>query len=214
MPKQTLFVGNPALIVVDIQCGAAMPYDLTGIGHMDGWRDRIDRAEHLVAGARAAGVPVIFFQEVHRRSGVDFGRELDGAEGVHCLEGEEATALWPTHSEVVEPTAVRLTFAGMIYATDDHDVRKLTATLQPVNETFRATLEKVRALDVPASMQRVHERYVEALALYVKASAEMLKVAQDSSDRHLVEAQMMSKLASEELLKAGDVLWPGEHKPN
>jgi len=60
----------------------------------------------------------------------------------------------------------------------------------------------------------VHERYVEALALYVKASAEMLKVAQDSSDRHLVEAQMMSKLASEELLKAGDVLWPGEHKPN
>lgn len=125
-----------------------------------------------------------------------------------------ATALWPTHSEVVEPTAVRLTFAGMIYATDDHDVHKLTATLQPVNETFRTVLEKVRALDVPASMQRVHERYVDALTLYVKASVEMLKVGQDRNDQHLVEAQAMSKLASEELLKAGDVLWPGEHKPN
>ena len=38
--------------------------------------------------ARDAGIPVVFFQEVHRRSGIDFGRELDGTEGVHCLEGE------------------------------------------------------------------------------------------------------------------------------
>jgi nicotinamidase-related amidase len=33
---------------------------------------------------------------VHRRSGVDFGRELDGAESVHCVEGDDATELWPT----------------------------------------------------------------------------------------------------------------------
>lgn len=125
-----------------------------------------------------------------------------------------ATSLWPTHSGVVEPTAVRLTFAGLIYTTDDHDVRKLAATLQPVNETFRAALEKVRALDVPASMQAVHDRYVDALTLYVRASAEMLKVAQDNNDHHLIEAQVISERASEELLKAGDVLWPGEHKPN
>lgn len=125
-----------------------------------------------------------------------------------------ATALWPMHSEVVEPSAVRLTFAGMIYATDDHDVKKLAATLGPVHETFRSAVEKARAMDVPASMQAVHDLYVTSLDLYVKASTEMLKLAQDGNEHHLVDAQVMSKLASEDLLKAGDVLWPGEHKPN
>jgi nicotinamidase-related amidase len=32
-------------------------------------------------------------REEHRRSLVDFGRELDGSEGVHCLEGDPATAI-------------------------------------------------------------------------------------------------------------------------
>jgi hypothetical protein len=125
-----------------------------------------------------------------------------------------ATALWPMHSEVVEPSAVRLTFAGMIYATEDHDAKKLAATLGPVNETFRAAVDKARAMDVPASMQAVHDLYVTSLDLYVRASAEMLKLAQDGNERHLIDAQVMSKLASQDLLKAGDVLWPGEHKPN
>lgn len=125
-----------------------------------------------------------------------------------------ATALWPMHSEIVEPTAVRLTFAGLVYATEDHDARKLVATLQPVSDTFRAALQRARALDVPASMQAVHDLYVTSLDLYVKASAEMLKVGEDGNERHMVDAQAMSKLASEDLLKAGDVLWPGEHKPN
>ena len=96
MPRQPLFVGKPALVVVDIQRGADMPADIVGIAQMSGAPERIARAERLVAAARAAALPVIFFQEVHRRSGVDFGRELDGAEGVHCVEGEPATELWPT----------------------------------------------------------------------------------------------------------------------
>lgn len=125
-----------------------------------------------------------------------------------------AISLWPMHSEVVEPTAVRLTFAGLVYVTENHDAKKLAATLQPVGDTFRRALDKARALDVPASMQAVHERYVEALTLYVNASAEMLKVVQDGDDRHMVDAQAMSERAAQNLLKAGDVLWPGEHKPN
>ncbi|MEN3307577.1 MAG: biuret amidohydrolase [Micromonosporaceae bacterium] len=96
MPRQPLFVGKPALIVVDIQRGSTLPADIVGIAHMDGAARRIERAERLAAAARAAGVPIVFFQEVHRRDGCDFGRELDGAEGVHCVEGEEATELWPT----------------------------------------------------------------------------------------------------------------------
>jgi nicotinamidase-related amidase len=96
MPRQPLLVGDPALIVVDIQCGADLPADVAGIAHMDGVAARIANSERLVAAARAAGIPIVFFQEVHRRSGVDFGRELDGAEGVHCLEGDPGTELWPT----------------------------------------------------------------------------------------------------------------------
>ena len=96
MAQQPLIVGRPALVVVDIQKGSAMPPDVAGISFMPGFPDRVTRAERLVAAARAAGVPVIFFQEVHRRSGVDFGRELDGAETEHCVEGDEATELWPT----------------------------------------------------------------------------------------------------------------------
>lgn len=96
MPEQPLFVGQVALIVVDIQGGSALPGKESGIPHMNGAAERIARAEQLLSAARAARLPVIFFQEVHRRSGVDFGRELDGAEDVHCVEGEPATELWPT----------------------------------------------------------------------------------------------------------------------
>src|SRR5882757_3618018 len=73
-----------------------MPAAEVGIAHMAGHAERVERAEKLVAAARAAGVPVVFFQEVHRRSGVDFGRELDGTENVHCLDGDPGTELWPT----------------------------------------------------------------------------------------------------------------------
>jgi nicotinamidase-related amidase len=47
----------------------------------------------LVHAARAAGHPVIFTQELHRPELVDFGRELDGNEPVHCLEGAPGTEL-------------------------------------------------------------------------------------------------------------------------
>ena len=88
--------GRPVLISVDIQRGYAMPASQSGIAIMPGHAEMIARAERIVAAARAASVPVVFFQEAHRPDGVDFGRELDGDEGVHCLEGEPGTALWPS----------------------------------------------------------------------------------------------------------------------
>ncbi len=93
---QPLLVGAPALVVVDIQQGADLPVEVTGIPVMPGTTERVQRVERLVAAARAAELPVFFFQEVHRRSGVDIGRELDGSEGWHCLDGDQGTELWPT----------------------------------------------------------------------------------------------------------------------
>lgn len=40
---------------------------------------------------RARKLPVIQIKEVHRPDMVDFGRELDGSEGVHCLENSPYT---------------------------------------------------------------------------------------------------------------------------
>ncbi|MBX8687910.1 isochorismatase family protein [Mycobacterium sp. 20091114027_K0903767] len=96
MPKQPLIVGNPVLVVVDIQEGGGMSTQEAGIPVMPGHAERVAVAEKLLAAARAAGVPVVFFQEVHRPSGIDFGRELDGTEGVHCVEGRPGTDLEPT----------------------------------------------------------------------------------------------------------------------
>ena len=45
MPRQPLFVGDPALIVVDIQQGTSMPAEEVGIAHMKGWEERIANAE-------------------------------------------------------------------------------------------------------------------------------------------------------------------------
>jgi biuret amidohydrolase len=95
VPKQPLIVGNPVFVVVDMQESGDMPAEEVGIAHMPGYDERIERAARLIAAARAAGVPIVFFQEVHRPSGIDFGRELDGAEGVHCVDGRPGTPLHP-----------------------------------------------------------------------------------------------------------------------
>jgi nicotinamidase-related amidase len=91
--RQPMIVDQPVLIVVDMQKGAGLPLEEVGIPVMDGYAEIVPRAAALVDAARAAHIPVIFFQEVHRRSLVDFGRELDGVEDIHGLEGAPATEL-------------------------------------------------------------------------------------------------------------------------
>ncbi|WP_396918696.1 cysteine hydrolase family protein [Mycolicibacterium sp.] len=95
MPAQPLIVGNPVFVVVDMQESGDMPAEEVGIAHMPGYDERISRTRQLLTAARAAGIPVVFFQEVHRPSGVDFGRELDGTEGPHCIDGRPGTPLHP-----------------------------------------------------------------------------------------------------------------------
>jgi nicotinamidase-related amidase len=72
---------------------------------MGGQGERVERTRAVVEHCREAGVPVVFIQEVHKPSLVDIGRELDGAEGPHCIEGwpetEIAAALAPRPEEYV-----------------------------------------------------------------------------------------------------------------
>ena len=91
--KRDLVEGRPALIVIDIQ--AETFYDRTdeAIPTMPDYADRMLKARSAIDKARKRDIPVIFIQEVHRPDLVDFGRELDGSEDIHCLETEPGTAI-------------------------------------------------------------------------------------------------------------------------
>ena len=93
MPMRNIIEGRPVLIVVDIQGGAPADDQPSALPFMPGYGAAMDRAPAVVAKARECGIPVIFFQEAHRRDLIDFGRELDGAEGVHLLEGDAGTEI-------------------------------------------------------------------------------------------------------------------------
>lgn len=86
-----LIEGRPALIVIDIQASTFIEQDVRAIPHMPGYAERMAKARVAIDKARECNVPVIFFQEVHRPDLVDFGRELDGSEDVHCLEDDPKT---------------------------------------------------------------------------------------------------------------------------
>ena len=89
-----LIEGRPALIVVDIQASTFIDSSaVRAIDNMPGYRDRMARARIAIDAARASNIPVIFIQEVHRPDLIDFGRELDGDEDIHCLEDNPKTAI-------------------------------------------------------------------------------------------------------------------------
>lgn len=98
MPVRAIIEGRPVLVVVDIQQGDLDDEldDSTdrvndGIPAMRGYVERVSRARELIDVAHETGVPIVFFKEVHRPDHIDFGRELDGSEGVHCIETDPGT---------------------------------------------------------------------------------------------------------------------------
>jgi len=91
---RALIEGRAALVVIDIQASTFIDSsDMRAIDNMPGYADRMLLARRAIDKAREADIPVIFIQEVHHPSMVDFGRELDGDEDVHCLEDNPKTAI-------------------------------------------------------------------------------------------------------------------------
>jgi len=130
-----------------------------------------------------------------------------------AAEEKYAADLWAIH-EGVKASAVKMTFAGLSYKMGDTDKTAVKTKVTPLTKVFEDAQAKLDALEAPASLQKQHDQYAEALKLYKSASLEMVKVAQDGKDEHLIKAQAMSYNASENLLRVGDVLWPGENRPN
>ncbi len=91
--KRKLIEGQPVLVVIDIQGGESEGDEPSTMPFMPGYQEQMDRAPALIEKARECDIPVVFIQEAHRRDLIDFGRELDGAEGIHLLEGDPGTEI-------------------------------------------------------------------------------------------------------------------------
>ncbi|WP_336980864.1 cysteine hydrolase [Altererythrobacter fulvus] len=82
-----MIVGRPVLVVIDVQKGSFTDWEPSErLPMLPDRIERMHRVRPVVDAARAADIPVVFFKEVHRPNLIDFGRELDGTENVHCLE--------------------------------------------------------------------------------------------------------------------------------
>lgn len=128
-------------------------------------------------------------------------------------EERYAFSLWEIHREVTL-SAVAMSFAGIAYETETHDASQLEQKIEPIAKFFSDAERQVRDLAVPPSLSKVHGQYIEAMALYRKACDEMLEFTKDGGRQHLIDAQGMGFTASEDILRAGEVLWPGQYKPH
>ncbi|MBJ7329900.1 MAG: cysteine hydrolase [Solirubrobacteraceae bacterium] len=111
-------IGTTALVVIDIQKGETMGQEACGIPIMDGGEERQARSLEIVKAAREAGIPPIFIQEVHKRTLIDFGRELDGSETIHGLEGDEATELAEGFEPLPDEYLIRKRRYSAFFATE------------------------------------------------------------------------------------------------
>ena len=91
--KRKLIEGQPVLVVIDIQGGESESNEPSAIPFMPDYQKQMDHAPALIEKARECDIPVVFIQEAHRRDLIDFGRELDGAEDIHLLEGDPGTEI-------------------------------------------------------------------------------------------------------------------------
>jgi hypothetical protein len=164
-----------------------------------------------------AGTLVFALQhELQPRPTPEAAPEMSPRPEPRALTAEEesyAASLWEIHREVTL-SAVAMSFAGIAYETETHDARQLERKIEPIGKFFSNAEQRVRGLAVPASLSKVHGQYLEAMALYRKASDEMLEFTKDGTRQHLIDAQGMGITASEDLLRAGEVLWPGQYKPH
>jgi len=166
------------------------------------------------------GAFVVYAAQREMRKGAPEIRTQDGslafAEQRPAQTADEerfAQAMWGIHTET-RTAAVRMIFAGLAYKMGDADVASIPTKVLPLTPVFQKAVADLAAVDAPASMQAVRDRYAVAMRLYGDASQEMVRIAQDGDEAHLVKAQEMSERASGILLEVGEQLWPGEIKPN
>jgi nicotinamidase-related amidase len=111
----TLDIQRTAVVCIDFQAGV-----FTGDCALSyvGTTAVLLKAKQVLAAARVAKVPIVHVQEVHRQEMVDFGRELDGAEPVHCLETWESTQFHPELAPIAGEFTICKRRYSSFFATD------------------------------------------------------------------------------------------------
>lgn len=124
-----------------------------------------------------------------------------------------AAALWPIHNEV-KLAAIRVTFAGIRFASEGGGPDRLAEEIRPALAALEAAADAVEGLAPPAGLEPVHARYRRAVGLYREAARALLDAAPAGDGSRLLHAQGLSFEASEETLRVGDRLWPAALKPH
>ncbi len=106
---------NSALILVDVQDSKVQVPLYDGEYQQKRRKFYHDNVEKVTRYFRALkNIPIIHIIELHRNDLVDFGRELDGSEGIHCLEKD--SYFWepaaPAEGEYVIPKRRYSAFFG------------------------------------------------------------------------------------------------------
>ena len=108
-----MIIGKAAFLVIDVQQGIM---DTASKFYSPEGAEGVMRIKKLLGACREAGIPAVFFKEVHRPSMIDFGRELDGSEGVHALENSPRTEI--AHALDVrpdDPVIPKRRYSGFLY---------------------------------------------------------------------------------------------------
>jgi len=177
----------------------------------------------LLAGvvvALAATTGAAWLHEIRPRPVADPTAQISGARAEKtqppALTADEerfATELWALHREATR-SAVAMSFAGISYHTDDRDPRAFARKIEPLAKFFHDAETQVRTMNAPPSLSGTQAQYVGAMALYANAAAEILKFTEDGDAQRLGEAHRMDVKASQDMLRVGEVLWPGQYKPH
>ena len=95
-----------ALLVIDIQQEdfLDMPENPVEALHDKRWKCILN-GKKVLEYFRRKKLPVIQIKELHREDMIDFGRELDGSEGIHCMENspysDYAKITYPIRGEYI-----------------------------------------------------------------------------------------------------------------
>lgn len=111
-----LHKAKSALLVIDAQVEATAEDE--GTLKAIGSTAAVERIVELLEAARKSRLPIVFTQEVHRKELVDFGRELDGAEPIHCVEGTAGVELRPEAKPLDGEWLIQKRRYSAFFATD------------------------------------------------------------------------------------------------
>jgi hypothetical protein len=168
------------------------------------------QSKHATAPARVDSAAVVAKPEIntmYTSGAAPDRRAFSAAEEAYSVN------LWKIHDKV-KTSAVQLSFAGLSYKLKELDRAGVKAKVSPQIEIFANAQNELGKIAVPDSLKALHGDYVNAVNFYRDAAQDMVKIANDSNEQHLLDAHSKSNQAATLLLKVGAELWPGEFKPN